>query len=78
MTGPKMRRRSVGQPFIGTTGVTENLQEGPTHALNASPRLASLQRWRTVAFECGWDYRSPSALARADVATAAICAYIGA
>ena len=58
--------------------VTENLQEGPTHAPNAPPRLATLQRWRTIAFECDWDYRSPSAPARADVATAAICAYIGA
>ena len=78
MTGPTTRRRSVGPPFIGTTGVTENLREERTHVPSASPRLAALQRWRTIAFECDWDYRSPSALARADVATAAICAYIGA
>ena len=78
MTGPKARRRSVGPPFIGITGVAENLREEPTHAPSAPPRLATVQRWRTIAVECDWDYRSPSARARADVATAAIGAYIGA
>lgn len=66
-------------PFIGTTlGLTENLREAPTHAPNATPRLAALQRWRKIAFECDWDWRSPpSARAWANVADAAIFAHIG-
>lgn len=66
-------------PFVGTTfGVTENLRERSTHAPNATARLATLQRWGMIAFECDWDYRSSSSRARANVADAAIFAYIGA
>ena len=42
----------------------------PTHHPTASPQLATLQRWRSIAF-CGWEPH------RADVATAAIGVRIG-
>ena len=74
-------------PFVGTAmGVTENLRERRSHAPNATPRLAALQRWGMLAFECDWDHRPMTGARftylrgrdRANVADAAIFALIGA